>query len=104
MNKGKDIHEYIELALDTGFCHIDTAQGNLNSFCHKFMLIFGRIVYRNEQAVATAIRESGLDRSELFITTKYDDGIVEDRIRESLNKVCTDMHLSWIILSHSRCI
>ena len=34
MNKGKDIHEYIELALDTGFCHIDTAQGDLN-FCSK---------------------------------------------------------------------
>jgi len=68
VNKGKDIHEYIELALDTGFCHIDTAQ-----------------VYGNEQAVATAIRESGLDRSELFITTKYDGGSVQDRIRKSLN-------------------
>jgi len=70
VNKGKDIHQYIELALDTGFCHIDTAQ-----------------VYRNEQSVATAIRESGLDRSELFITTKYDGGSVEDRIRESLNNL-----------------
>ena len=30
MNKYKDVHEYIELALDTGFCHIDTAQGNLS--------------------------------------------------------------------------
>jgi len=70
VNKCKDVHEYIELALDTGFCHIDTAQ-----------------VYKNEQSVATAIRESGLDRSELFITTKYDDGSVEDRIRESLNKL-----------------
>jgi diketogulonate reductase-like aldo/keto reductase len=54
-------------------------------------------VYRNEEAVATAIRESGLDRSDLFITTKYDAGDVEDRIRESLNKVRTDLNLSWII-------
>ena len=30
MNKGKDIHESIEWALDTGFSHIDTAQGDLN--------------------------------------------------------------------------
>jgi len=67
VNKGKDIHEYIELALDTGFCHIDTAH-----------------VYRNERAVAIAIRESGLDRSELFITSKYDGGGVEDLVRESL--------------------
>jgi len=70
VNKGKDIHESIELALDTGFSHIDTAQ-----------------VYKNEQAVAIAIRESGLDRSELFITTKYDGGIIEDRLRGSLNKL-----------------
>jgi diketogulonate reductase-like aldo/keto reductase len=61
------------------------------------MLILGRIVYGNEQAVAIAIRESGLDRSELFVTTKYDGGSVEDRLRESLNKVRTDLHLSWII-------
>lgn len=53
-------------------------------------------MYGNEQAVAAAIRESGLDRSELFITTKYDGGSVEDRLRESLNKVCTDLHLSWL--------
>ena len=54
-------------------------------------------MYGNEQAVATAIRESGLDRSELFVTTKYDGGSVGDRIRESLNKVRTDLHLSLII-------
>ena len=51
------------------------------------MLIFGWLVYGNERAVATAIRESGLDRSDLFITTKYDGGNVEERLRESLNKV-----------------
>ena len=44
-------------------------------------------MYGNERAVATAIRESGLDRSDLFITTKYDGGNVEERLRESLNKV-----------------
>ena len=54
-------------------------------------------MYGNEQAVAIAIRESGLDRSELFITTKFDSGSVEGRIRESLNKVRTDLHFSWIV-------
>ncbi|KAF8811550.1 2,5-diketo-D-gluconic acid reductase [Phlegmacium glaucopus] len=71
VNKGNDIHEYIELALDTGFSHIDTAQW-----------------YGNEQGVAIAIRESGLDRSDLFITTKYGGlGSVEDAIRSSLKKI-----------------
>jgi len=71
VNKGKDVHEYIELALETGFSHIDTAQW-----------------YQNEEAVAIAIRESGLDRSELYITSKY-GGItsLEEAIRASLNKL-----------------
>jgi len=70
VNKHKDIHEYIELALDTGFSHIDTAQG-----------------YENEEAVAIAIRESGLNRSELYITTKYGGGNIEEAIHTSLNKL-----------------
>ncbi|KAF8811551.1 Aldo/keto reductase [Phlegmacium glaucopus] len=70
VNKGRDIHEYIELALDAGFSHIDTAKG-----------------YGNERGVAIAIRESGLDRSDLFITTKYEGGSVADGIRTSLNKL-----------------
>ena len=44
--------------------------------------------YQNEEAVAIAIRESGLDRSELYITSKY-SGInsLEEAIRASLEKV-----------------
>jgi len=68
--KGKDIHEYIELALNTGFCHIDTAQW-----------------YENEESIPIAIRESGLTRSELYITTKYGGGNIEEAIRTSLNKL-----------------
>lgn len=41
------------LALEAGYRSIDTAQA-----------------YRNEKAVGDAIRESGIDRKELFITTK----------------------------------
>lgn len=28
VNKGQDIHQYIEQAIDTGFSHLDTAQCN----------------------------------------------------------------------------
>ena len=45
-------------------------------------------VYGNEEFVGTAIRESGLDRSELYITTKYDGGDIQESIRSSLDKVC----------------
>jgi diketogulonate reductase-like aldo/keto reductase len=44
----------VRWALDVGYRHIDTAQA-----------------YGNEESVGQAIRESGLARDELFITTKF---------------------------------
>src|SRR3954453_3358935 len=44
-------------ALETGYRHIDTAQR-----------------YGNEQPVGDAIRASGLDRADVFITSKLDNG------------------------------
>src|SRR3954463_14244980 len=44
-------------ALETGYRHIDTAQ-----------------MYGNEQPVGDAIRASGLDRADVFITSKLDNG------------------------------
>ncbi|GAB7046816.1 aldo/keto reductase [Catenuloplanes indicus] len=45
--------EAVRIALDAGYRHIDTAQ-----------------VYGNEAEVGTAIRESGLPREDVFLTTK----------------------------------
>src|SRR5271167_4700651 len=44
----------VRWALELGYRHIDTAQA-----------------YRNEQSVGRALRESGLDRADVFITTKF---------------------------------
>ncbi|MEE8600853.1 aldo/keto reductase [Euzebya tangerina] len=44
-------------ALQTGYRHIDTAQ-----------------MYRNEAGVGAAVQASGLDRSEVFVTTKLNNG------------------------------
>ena len=38
--KGKDIHEYIELALNTGFCHIDTAQREFEFFIPEVLIFY----------------------------------------------------------------
>jgi diketogulonate reductase-like aldo/keto reductase len=46
------------------------------------------IVYYNEDSVGVAIRESGLKREELYITTKFDGGNVREEINKSLAKVC----------------
>lgn len=72
----------VEAALATGYRHLDTAAS-----------------YGNEEAVGAAIRASGIDREELFITTKlwiqhapagsvYDD--TQRSFRNSLNRLGLD--------------
>jgi 2,5-diketo-D-gluconate reductase A len=51
--KPADTAEAVATALQAGYRHIDTAE-----------------MYGNEKEVGEAIRESGLDRSELFVTSK----------------------------------
>ncbi|KAJ3517443.1 hypothetical protein NLJ89_g505 [Agrocybe chaxingu] len=70
VNKGKDVHLYVEQAIEVGFSHIDTAQ-----------------YYQNEEHVGTAIRETGLARPELFVTTKYGGGSVSGAFDDSLRKL-----------------
>jgi diketogulonate reductase-like aldo/keto reductase len=50
---GADTYEAVRTALDAGYRHIDTAAA-----------------YGNEQSVGHAVRESGIPREEIFITTK----------------------------------
>jgi 2,5-diketo-D-gluconate reductase B len=62
-------------ALETGYRHIDTAQA-----------------YDNEQDVGRAVRDSGLDRRDIFLTTKVrpgnlGPGRVMPSVRESLDKL-----------------
>jgi len=69
--KGHDVTEYVEQAIELGFSHIDTAQ-----------------FYRTEPFIGDAIRESALDRSDFFITTKYSGiGTAQQAIQDSLNNL-----------------
>ncbi|KLO14798.1 Aldo/keto reductase [Schizopora paradoxa] len=52
--KGTDVTQYVEQALEHGFSHIDTAA-----------------YYQTEKYVGKAIREEGLKRSDMYITTKF---------------------------------
>jgi 2,5-diketo-D-gluconate reductase A len=52
--QGAESTTQVRTALEAGYRLIDTAEN-----------------YRNEDAVGQAIRESGIDRSEVFITTKF---------------------------------
>ena len=45
------------------------------------------VVYENEQYVGNGIRESGLRREDIFVTTKYDGGDISSALNTSLRKV-----------------
>ncbi|KAL2890353.1 NAD/NADP-dependent indole-3-acetaldehyde reductase [Ceratocystis lukuohia] len=64
----------VRLALKLGYRHLDGAQ-----------------VYNNEAEVGSAVAESGVPRSELFITTKAKEyGNIENSLEQSLKLLKTD--------------
>jgi 2,5-diketo-D-gluconate reductase B len=75
---GQAVIESVRNALELGYRAVDTAQ-----------------IYGNEAEVGQAIAESGVDRSDLFVTTKiWTDNHAKDKLvpslRESLKKLRTD--------------
>jgi 2,5-diketo-D-gluconate reductase A len=76
--------EVVRTAFDAGYRHIDTAQG-----------------YGNEEGVGMAVRESGLPREEVFVTTKlinnrhgYDEAIAAlDESLQTLGLDYVDLYL-----------
>lgn len=70
--KGQACEEAVADAIAIGYRHIDTARA-----------------YENEQAVGQGIRNSGIDREELFITTKlwYTDLMRADVLRATANSL-----------------
>ena len=78
--RGETARNNVRLALEAGFRHIDTAQ-----------------MYENESEVGQGIVDSGVPRSEIFVTTKVSTNImregreaVRQSIDESLAKLKTD--------------
>jgi diketogulonate reductase-like aldo/keto reductase len=62
--EGRKTEDAVRWALELGYRHIDTAQG-----------------YGNEESVGEGLRQSGLDRDDVFITTKFYPGS-RDPVRE----------------------
>ncbi|MCW2682494.1 MAG: 2,5-didehydrogluconate reductase [Blastococcus sp.] len=69
-------------ALEVGYRHIDTAQ-----------------MYRNEAGVGQAVRESGIDRGEIFLTSKVSNNRQErEDILRSFDQSLADMGLDYLDL------
>lgn len=78
----EDTVEAVSKALEIGYRHIDTAQ-----------------MYGNEAEVGEAIRNSGIDRGEIFVTSKLNNSNHEpDDARESLDKTLSDLGLDYVDL------
>ena len=80
---GSQCRRAVRYALDVGYRHLDTAT-----------------MYRNERDIGQAIRESGIPREELFITTKLapqDAGHERRTLEGSLGALGTDYVDLWLV-------
>lgn len=81
--RGREAYEAVRYAFEVGYRHIDTAAA-----------------YGNESEVGRAVRESGLSREEIFITTKLppeNAGRERETMRESLRHLGVDQVDLWLI-------
>jgi 2,5-diketo-D-gluconate reductase A len=81
--EGADAYNGVRAALEIGYRHIDTATG-----------------YGNEDQVGAAIRDSGVGRENVFITTKFPPenvGRERETIDESLKLLGVDFVDLWLV-------
>jgi diketogulonate reductase-like aldo/keto reductase len=82
VSDGQDCVNAVRWALESGYRHIDTAQA-----------------YGNEESVGQALRESGVPRDEVFITTKFNPARTDPaaEAEQSLRKLGVDYLDLYII-------
>jgi diketogulonate reductase-like aldo/keto reductase len=83
LRPGRTTREAVLTALEAGYRHIDTAT-----------------IYRNEADVGAAIREFGIPRSDVWVTTKLsnaDHGAPLDALRTSLDRLGMDYVDLWLM-------
>lgn len=81
--QGRNGYDAVRLALQVGYRHLDTAT-----------------MYGNEQEVGEAVRDSGVPREQVFITTKLrpeDAGRERQALESSLRALGTDYVDLWLI-------
>src|SRR5215212_5591254 len=73
--EGRECEQTVRWGLEAGYRHVDTAQA-----------------YRNERSVGRALRDSGIPREEVFLTTKFYPGHrdPEAEVQRSLERLGVD--------------
>ncbi|MBD3313796.1 aldo/keto reductase [Candidatus Woesearchaeota archaeon] len=79
---GQECVETIKKAIDIGYIHIDTAEA-----------------YRNQKEIGRALKESGADRSKLFITSKvWLENLKHDDVIEACEQTLSDLGTDYLDL------
>lgn len=77
-----EVYNAVRNALDLGYRHIDTAT-----------------LYQNEAPIGKAIRESGIPREDIFVTTKlWGDDILRNRINQAFDESMQLLDIGYIDL------
>lgn len=80
--KGKECERVIKTSLELGYTHIDTAW-----------------MYENQRAVGKALRDVGVDRDELFITTKiWHTHLKHDDVLSQFDVCIRDLQMDYVDL------
>ncbi len=80
--KPEETAEAVSTALEIGYRHIDTAE-----------------MYGNEKEVGEAVRASGLDRGDVFVTSKLNNGFHEPQdAREAFDKTLSELGFDYVDL------
>jgi 2,5-diketo-D-gluconate reductase A len=78
----RETEQAVAVALETGYRHIDTAE-----------------MYGNEKGVGDAVRASGIDRADVFITSKLNNGFHEPEVaRRAFAKSLTELGSDYVDL------
>lgn len=80
--KGQDCINAVPVAIETGYRHVDTAQ-----------------VYGNEAEVGKGLEASGIDREEVFLTTKiWRDNLSASEVKESMENSLNKLRTQYVDL------
>ncbi|BBZ61974.1 aldo/keto reductase [Mycolicibacterium monacense] len=72
----------VKTALDIGYRHIDTAE-----------------MYQNERGVGEGVRDAGIDRAEVFVTSKLNNGFHRpDDARRAFDKTLSELGFEYVDL------